>query len=140
MNIRVVICIRRGVDEHRQERVVLKYCDEHGYIVESRCDTPLDCAQVVQAGLVDLVVASHDVQDGLRHLVRLAGGRVEFVRRTRKLPTARDIIRRMSRDRRTPEEIARMIGSETTDVRFALKLEPIKQARHTRERKRGGPY
>ena len=116
-----VMYVRIGPTADNQRAMILRMCDQRGFAVESECNHPDDCARLVADGIVDLVVASHDAHDGLTSTLREVGGRVEYARRTRRLPTMTALLRLWHRQGRKPEEIARLIGSDTIEVRQVMR-------------------
>lgn len=118
---RAVMYVRPGPTADGQRTMVLRMCEQRGIAVDSECNQPEDCAALIADGIVDLVVASHDAHDGLTSMIRDVGGRVEYARRTRRLPTIGNLLQSWHRQGRKPEEIARLLGADTGEVRQAMR-------------------
>ena|SRR5690348_10347303 len=122
MDIPIVVYIHPDEgDEYKQERAILGFCAEHHLSILCSVTSPEAAAQAVHGGISGTVVAATDPRNGLRSLVGLAGGEVRFVRERSRLPTLRDFLGRAVKAGRTPSDIARAIGSETTDISELLK-------------------
>lgn len=117
----VVAYIRDGSDEKRQERLITRYCTQNDLSPIVRAATPQAAAQVIAAGVIAIVVAVSDHRDGLRNLVRVAGGEVRFIRARERLPSLREWLVRALGHGATPSEIGHLVGEDTTDVRRLLR-------------------
>lgn len=116
----VIVYIKSGPSDAQQEAAVVEHCRRRGYEGVARAHDPDSAASLVYSGLADLVVAAFDPRDGLRHMVRLAGGDVEFVRQPRQPTTVAVLFQRLIRRGKTESEIAEMHEMSTTDVRQIL--------------------
>lgn len=116
MGTRVVIYIHPDQHEQKQERAIIGFCAEHDFEILGAARTPESAAQAVAAGISHTVVAATDPRNGLRSMVGVAGGEMLFVRERSRTPTLRDFLGRAVQTGRTPSQIARLIGSETTDI------------------------
>lgn len=113
----VVAYVHPGGDEKKQHRTLLRLCKERAYEIESICDNPRACAQLVAAGVAAIVVAVFDHRVGLRHAVSLAGGTVVFARaRGPRLPSLREWLGRAATSGASDHDIAQVTGDSTTDV------------------------
>lgn len=118
----VVAYVHPGPDEKKQHRTLLKLCKERAYEIQSICDNPRACAQLVAAGVAAVVVAAFDHRVGLRHAVALAGGTVVFARaRATHLPSLREWLGRATRRGASDHDIAQVTGDDTTDVTRLLR-------------------
>jgi hypothetical protein len=121
----VIAYIRHdGADEKRQERLIVKFCNQHDLDPVARAATPQAAAQAVAAGAaagITTVIAVSDRRDGLRHLVRVAGGDVRFIRAHERMPSLRDWLGRAVGRGATPSDIGRLVGEDTTDIRQLLR-------------------
>lgn len=131
---RAVMYVRLGPTADGQRAMILRMCDQRGIGVESECNEPEDCAALIADGIVDLVVASHDAHDGLTSAIREVGGRVEYARRTFRLPTAKALLRLWHRQGRKPEEIARLMNSDTGEIRVIMRRMGLRPARPEQSR------
>ena len=127
--VRAVMYVRPGPTADKQRVMIIRMCEQRGFAVESECNHPDDCARLVADAIVDLVVASHDAHDGLTSAVRDVGGRVEYARRTRRLPTMTALLRRWHRQGRKPEEIAGLIGTDTIEIRQVMRRMGLRPGR-----------
>jgi hypothetical protein len=116
MSDRAVAYLTPGPHEDRQIRAIYRLCEELDLTVTTRATDIEACARLIAEGHADVVVAASDPRNGLRHLVTVAGGRVEFARTTARLPTLADWLRRAAGRGVTPHQIAKAVGEDTTDV------------------------
>jgi len=116
MGTRVVVYIHPDEHEQKQQKAILGFCAEHDFEICGSARTPESAAQAVAAGISQTVVAATDPRNGLRSMVGVAGGEVVFVRERSRTPTLREFLGRAVNGGRTPSQIARLIGSETTDI------------------------
>lgn len=117
---RVIIYIKPGPSTEQQIAAVADHCNRQDYEGAARVHHPDEAAALIQSGLADLVVAAFDPRDGLRHVVRLAGGDVEFVRPPSQPTTVTSLFQRLLRRGKTPSEIAQMHDMDTGEVRHIL--------------------
>ena len=116
MSDRAVAYLTPGPTEGRQVRAIDLLCEELGLVYTTRATDIQACVRLIAAGHAQVVVAASDPRNGLRHLVTVAGGRVEFARTHARIPTLADWLRRALGRGATPHEIGDMFGESTTDV------------------------
>lgn len=131
MGIRAAIFIQRGAPERKQEELCLGHIEAErwqlmGIVPHSAAR---DAAVLVSAGVVDVVVTAFDSHAAQTLAADIAPrGKVVFVhpqpteiKPRSSLPSIAGLIIRWFRQGRTAKDIAREVGSDTTDVREILR-------------------
>jgi len=121
MSTPVIVYIHPDDQSERQQKAILGHCAEHDLEILGSVATPEAAAQAVGGGISSVVIAATDPRNGLRSQVVAAGGEVRFVRERSRIPTLRDFLSRAVKGGRTPSDIARAIGSETSEISELLK-------------------
>lgn len=116
-----VIAYVRPDEPSPQLAALLKYIEERGFTIVATCREPRQAAEAIVGGLAEIVVASVDPRDGLRSAVAHAGGTLKLVRDRARAVSMRDLLRGALRRGRTPRDIARGLGADTTEVADLIK-------------------
>lgn len=79
---RAVLVLLPTLDERKQEKLLLRWAAEHGYVVTSLTAVPAAAAALAEDGLVDVVVHVRHTAETLRMAVRVkrAGVAVDEIR------------------------------------------------------------